>query len=893
MAAVVLPKTTFAITPAPTAVENAPQRILFVGQQLENQSTPDVLITNIGSAGEEDGLFGRRSMLATMIREFRKINTVSQIDAIPLNDAVASASAVGTIIFDGVSSQSTVLTVYVQSEFLYEFTITVSSGDSATVIASAVAAAINDNDSILVSASSLSGAVTLLATFEGLEGNNMSLRADESVSGVTVNVVKFSGGGANPTLPDLDSLLGDTRYQTVVWPASYDKDTIVNFLDARFNPTNAVLDGVAISSESESSTNLISEVSTLNSESYVLLGNKLIADAVNGPITTPVNSVSDDSNAAQFNFTPGPSVVIGSDVTLQNFTLSTSYNGSYVVSDSAVGNFNAAVQYVASESFTGSFSFPTDITGVTDVSNIAQFEYIDAVTMGGTQAVTISNFSTFTTYNGTFTVNDYAAGQFTAGVRFTGDEAGDFSFPTAVDSITDQSPQIRITYTGTRTIETGDTVTLSGFTTYPAYNGQYTVFAHGVGTFDVTQTFLGDDTTGTFEFDIPIDSVTNISNNAQFNYAIGDIFTMGEQVTIKNFVTNTSYNGTFTFATVGGTEFTAKVRNQGFETGGTFEFDTTIDSVAIGTNNEVEFTNSGVNTLPEGKQITIKDFVLNPTYNGTFVTLNATALTFGANIQFTQDDNTGNFVVFGTELVQNVGAALFEFNPSIAAQFAAIRSLRLTPDQNIAQYLVGGSITNAFGGPSRAATPYHNTGFDNLSVIKNNLGWSKFEQDDLNDNGVSFLGNNSSSNEVIAGDIVTTYLTNSQGSPDLTFKYLNYVDTASNVREYFWNNNRAQYAQTILTDGDLIPGVRSANAEAIEAFQSSLYSELSTLSPNGVIYGLTQAGTAAQEFFDQNLTVTLALSTGTVTITAKVPIVTQLRVINGTLQVVFDIDTRG
>lgn len=522
MTVISTPKTTFAITSAPQTVENAPQQVLFVGQFTGTAVTAGSLVKNIGSAGEESALFGQRSMLATMIREFRKINTVSRVDAIPLADP-GGVAATSDILFAGTATEDGSLTFYVQSRELHKFEVPVSNLDTAEDISNALAALITADTTVLVTASDVTADTTeLTASFLGTEGNSIGLQLVGSVAGITVTMPPMAGGTLSPTTAGIFSVVGDIRYQTVVWPSSYTKSDVTGFLDPRFNPTGQVLDGVAISAETDSAANLITSVSTLNSESFTLLGNK---------------------------------------------------------------------------------------------------------------------------------------------------------------------------------------------------------------------------------------------------------------------------------------------------------------TVSIADNNE--------------------------------------------------------------------GSALFEFNPTISSQFAAIRALRLTPGQNIASFLVGGGLTNAFGGPSRASTPYHNTPFSLLPIIELEEGWSLTEQDQLKAGGVSFLGNNTALNTVIAGDIVTTYLTNSAGDPDETFKFLNYVDTASNIREFYWNNNKSQYAQTVLTDGDLVPGINMANANSIAAFQEQLYSELAGIDANGVLYGLTQAGKSAQDFFSQNLLVTVALETGTVTISAKVPIVTQLREIDGTLQIVFDINTAG
>lgn len=132
------------------------------------------------------------------------------------------------------------------------------------------------------------------------------------------------------------------------------------------------------------------------------------------------------------------------------------------------------------------------------------------------------------------------------------------------------------------------------------------------------------------------------------------------------------------------------------------------------------------------------------------------------------------------------------------------------------------------------------------------------------------------------GDLVTSYKTDNAGNPDITFGYLNNVDVSSNVREYFFNNLKKEYAQCRLTEGDLLPNRAMANAKSIGAFLDKLYDELS-----GPDYLLVQRGEAARKFFKDNRSITLTMSEGKVTITMKVPIVTQLREIIATMQIAF------
>ena len=176
--------------------------------------------------------------------------------------------------------------------------------------------------------------------------------------------------------------------------------------------------------------------------------------------------------------------------------------------------------------------------------------------------------------------------------------------------------------------------------------------------------------------------------------------------------------------------------------------------------------------------------------------------------------------------------------------------------------------------------PYFNTLAPNLAVPDELDQFTLSEQTDLRNNGLSVVGSNRNFSQTIFGEFVTTYLTNTAGNVDTSYKFLNTVDTASVIREFIYENCRQRYAQTRLTDGDLVQGRDMANGSSIRAFLNELYDELAE-------DVLVQSGTTAKKNFNDNLVITTNISTGTATIAMAPLLVTQLRVILGTIQVNF------
>lgn len=230
------------------------------------------------------------------------------------------------------------------------------------------------------------------------------------------------------------------------------------------------------------------------------------------------------------------------------------------------------------------------------------------------------------------------------------------------------------------------------------------------------------------------------------------------------------------------------------------------------------------------------------------------------------------------------GPAMPEASYVVASQFAATRALRLTPNASVANFVLTNAALDQFGGTALASLPYFNTSFPFLSVIPASRGWTQAEIELFTDtHGGSVIGQNVNGTNVIGGEVVTTYKTDPAANPDLTWKFLNYVDTSSNIREYYVNNVRSRFGQTRLTTGSLTRGRDMANQASIEAYLDKLYLDLA-----GVDFILTQDGEVAIAFFKTNRIVSLNIITGTVTIQMLVPIVTQFRNALATINITFD-----
>lgn len=246
--------------------------------------------------------------------------------------------------------------------------------------------------------------------------------------------------------------------------------------------------------------------------------------------------------------------------------------------------------------------------------------------------------------------------------------------------------------------------------------------------------------------------------------------------------------------------------------------------------------------------------------------------------------NSQSIVILGQKKISvadnRIGPQTFEFLDNMAAQVAAIRALRLTADANITRYLTTVASRDQFGGMAIGSLPYFNTALPNAGIGLPSDDFSPEDLLELSSNGVATYGPNRAYNGTIMGEFVTTYLTDVAGNPDTSYKFLNTVDTASLIREFFFVNFKRRYAQTRLTAGDILPGRDMANASSIRAFCNELYDELAD-------EALTQKGVAAKKDYNDNLEIVVTVSEGKVEVYQRPLLVSQIRVVIGTIQINF------
>lgn len=246
--------------------------------------------------------------------------------------------------------------------------------------------------------------------------------------------------------------------------------------------------------------------------------------------------------------------------------------------------------------------------------------------------------------------------------------------------------------------------------------------------------------------------------------------------------------------------------------------------------------------------------------------------------------NSPSFVMLTNETMNTAywkGSHLPEAPNVIAARFMAARARRFEEDISVSDLVVNNEPLDQFGGRHMASLPYFNTPLVDVGQPERGAGYTYAEQLDLESKGVSVIGANIQNNAVIAGVIVTTYQNDAAGNADDTWKWLEWRDTHSVIREFFVNNLREDFSQHRLTSGSTVSGYAIANEALIRATCGEYYAILA----DDV---LTVAGRDARKYFDENLVVTVVPEERKVVLNADVPMVSQLGSIIGTIKFNFN-----
>ncbi|WP_110947416.1 phage tail sheath subtilisin-like domain-containing protein [Pseudomonas bohemica] len=214
------------------------QRTLIIGQITSSgNGVVDVPVLGQG-VSDAKAKGGLGSMLALMTDAYVASDDFGEIWFLPLADADGSVAAAGTVLVEGTPSETGVISLYIAGQLI---SLTVTTGETATDIATALAALVNSTTDLPVTATASAATVTITAKNKGLAGNEIDLRLNylgtssgEAVpTGLALTLTQLTGGATNPVLDAAVANLSDEAFDFIVSP--YTDTASLNSLKSLLN----------------------------------------------------------------------------------------------------------------------------------------------------------------------------------------------------------------------------------------------------------------------------------------------------------------------------------------------------------------------------------------------------------------------------------------------------------------------------------------------------------------------------------------------------------------------------------------------------------------------------------------------------------------------------------
>ncbi len=228
-------------TPTATATDVTGPALL-IGQRLSTGAVAEGVATLITSAPQAAEAFGPGSQLAFMAAAYLRNDPTGELWAIALDDADAAAAATKTITVAGPATGDGTISLYIAGRLVE---VAVSDEDTATEIATAIAAAVTAQGTKLpMTAASADEVVTLTARNKGTAGNALDVRTnyqgasagEGDVPGVTLTIAAGTAGATDPDYADAVDAMGDELFDYIALGLSTTAalDAISAELDSRY-----------------------------------------------------------------------------------------------------------------------------------------------------------------------------------------------------------------------------------------------------------------------------------------------------------------------------------------------------------------------------------------------------------------------------------------------------------------------------------------------------------------------------------------------------------------------------------------------------------------------------------------------------------------------------------
>lgn len=229
-----------------TGTPARPKHLVVFAHKLSGGSAVAGQLYGVTGDTQGDALCGVGSHGAEMLRAFKAGNRNVRLSVCVVAEPGAGVAATGTFTIAGTATADGILAAYIGGVLV---AVLVTSGQAAAAIATALAAAINANTRLPVTAAAVGAVVTCTARHKGLIGNDIPLEhstrdVDALPAGVTCTIAAMaSGAGA----PDLASTIADLPEETLELVSGWNDDASLDAFEAeltrRWNAMVA-LDGI-------------------------------------------------------------------------------------------------------------------------------------------------------------------------------------------------------------------------------------------------------------------------------------------------------------------------------------------------------------------------------------------------------------------------------------------------------------------------------------------------------------------------------------------------------------------------------------------------------------------------------------------------------------------------
>ncbi|EPF7464149.1 phage tail sheath subtilisin-like domain-containing protein [Serratia marcescens] len=205
----------------------AVQRTLLIGQMLSTATATPGIPQKVSSESAVAGICGNGSMLHNMMAAYLANDISAEIWILPLSDGTTgTAAAAGKLQVVTAATATGVLSLYIAG---IRVQLTVVSTDDNVAVAAAIAAAINGQSKLPVTAvvdTTATDTVNLTAKNKGAHGNSIDIRlnyqgaagGEETPQGMELKLTAMAGGAGAPSLTDPLGNLQDRAFDFIVNP---------------------------------------------------------------------------------------------------------------------------------------------------------------------------------------------------------------------------------------------------------------------------------------------------------------------------------------------------------------------------------------------------------------------------------------------------------------------------------------------------------------------------------------------------------------------------------------------------------------------------------------------------------------------------------------------------